>query len=108
VTRIWSGPKGLSLDLRRGPQLFFGSESRADAKWMSVARVLADPSSEGAVYLDVRVPERVAAGGLGVRPADEADPLALSAQGQTLTPQATAESTPTVNPQPTPESTPTL
>jgi cell division protein FtsQ len=108
VSRIWSGPKGLSLDLRRGPQLFFGSERRADAKWMSVARVLADPSSEGAVYLDVRVPERVAAGGLGVRPADETDPLALSTQSQIPTPTPTVVSTPTVNPQPTAESTPSL
>jgi cell division protein FtsQ len=98
VSRIWSGPKGLSLDLRQGPQLFFGSGQRAVGKWMAVARVLADPSSEGAVYLDVRVPERVAAGGLGTRPADEADPLAPSAQGQIVNPQPTPETTATLNP----------
>jgi len=62
-----------------GPQLFFGTSQRPVAKWMAAARVLAEPSSAGAVYLDVRVPERVAAGGLGVRPAVEADPLAPGA-----------------------------
>ena len=98
VSRIWSGPKGLSLDLRAGPELFFGSSARATAKWMAVAAVLADSSSEGAVYLDVRVPERPAAGGLGVRPADESDPLALSPQGQVVNPQPTPESTATLNP----------
>jgi cell division protein FtsQ len=98
VTRIWSGPKGLSLDLRQGPQLFFGSEGRAAAKWMAVARVLAEPSSQGAVYLDVRVPERVAAGGLGTRPVDATDPLAPSTQGQIINPQSTPETTSTLNP----------
>ncbi len=96
VSRIWSGPKGLSLDMRSGPQLFFGSQQRADAKWMAVARVLADPSAQGAVYLDVRVPERVAAGGLGSRPAEEIAPVTAPADPEI------------VNPQPTPESTPTL
>jgi cell division protein FtsQ len=94
VNRIWSGPKGLSLDLRSGPQLFFGSPARPVAKWMAIARVLADASSAGAVYLDVRVPERVAAGGLGTRPPEEIDPLALDpANAQPL-----PESTPTLNP----------
>ena len=32
------------------------------------ARVLADPSAAGDTYLDVRIPERVAAGGLGPVP----------------------------------------
>jgi cell division protein FtsQ len=98
VSRIWSGPKGLSLDLRAGPELFFGSADRPVAKWMATARVLAESSAEGAVYLDVRVPERVAAGGLGTRPAEEADPLAPTAQGQILDPQAQPETTATLNP----------
>jgi cell division protein FtsQ len=66
VKKIWSGPKGLALDLRQGPDLYFGTADRPVAKWMATASVLADPGSAGAVYLDVRVPERVAAGGLGV------------------------------------------
>jgi cell division protein FtsQ len=94
VSRIWSGPKGLSLDLRSGPQLFFGSPDRPVAKWMAIARVLADGSSAGAVYLDVRVPERVAAGGLGTRPVEAIDPLAVDPANAQVVP----ESTPTLNP----------
>ncbi|MEA2125914.1 MAG: cell division protein FtsQ [Solirubrobacteraceae bacterium] len=98
VSRIWSGPKGLSIDLRAGPQLFFGSADRPVAKWMATARVLAEPSAAGAVYLDVRVPERVAAGGLGTRPVEAADPLAPTPQGQIVDPQAEPETTATLNP----------
>lgn len=87
VKRIWSGPKGLSLDLRSGPQLFFGTSDRPIAKWMATARVLAEPSAAGAVYLDVRVPERVAAGGLGTAPADA-----------TLEPQVEVETATTLDP----------
>jgi cell division protein FtsQ len=77
--------------MRNGPDLVFGSGSDADRKWLAAVRVLADPSSQGATYLDLRVPERVAAGGLG--PIDQ-DP------GESVTPdpQATVESSPTLNP----------
>jgi cell division protein FtsQ len=98
VTRIWNGPKGLTLDVRSGPQLFFGAPSRLQAKWMATARVLAEPSAAGAVYLDVRVPDRVAAGGLAPAPSQETDPLAPNPQGQVLNPQLQAEETPTLNP----------
>lgn len=98
VNRIWTGPKGLTLELRSGPTLFFGGPSRPVAKWMATARVLAEPSAAGAVYLDVRVPERIAAGGLGTRPIDSADPLALSPEGQAPDPQPQAESSPYLNP----------
>jgi cell division protein FtsQ len=98
VTKVWSGPKGLTLDVRSGPQLFFGAPQRLVAKWMATARVLAEPSAAGAVYLDVRVPERVAAGGLGAVPQEGSDPLALNPQGQELNPQLQAEETPSLNP----------
>ena len=98
VTKVWSGPKGLTLDVRSGPQLFFGSPKRLDAKWMATVRVLAEPSAAGAVYLDVRVPDRVAAGGLGAVPEEDADPLALNPQGQELNPQLQAEEAPSLNP----------
>jgi cell division protein FtsQ len=52
------------VELRRGPELVFGDPTRARAKWAAAARVLAEPSAKGAVYLDIRVPERVAAGGV--------------------------------------------
>ena len=56
--------RGLVVDLRAGPSLVFGDAGRPRAKWQAAARVLAEPSARGAVYLDVRVPERVAAGGI--------------------------------------------
>jgi cell division protein FtsQ len=98
VSRIWSGPKGLSVDLRSGPQLFFGSSDRPVAKWMATARVLSEPSAAGAVYLDVRIPERVAAGGLGTRPVEEADPLAPTPEGQIVDPQVPPETATTLDP----------
>jgi cell division protein FtsQ len=65
---IGSGPRGLNAKLESGPPLIFGSSEDAAAKWAGAARVLADPSSAGATYLDLRVPGRVAAGGLGPLP----------------------------------------
>jgi cell division protein FtsQ len=91
VTRVWTGPKGLTLDVKSGPQLFFGASSRLQAKWMATARVLAEPSAAGAVYLDVRVPDRVAAGGLGTLADEETDPLSPN-------PQLQPEESPTLNP----------
>ena len=91
IERLWSGERGLTLDLRNGPDLVFGSGSDAARKWLAAVRVLADPSSQGATYLDLRVPDRVAAGGLG--PVEnEAAPTASTE------PQAIVESSPTLNP----------
>lgn len=64
VENVWTGEHGLSARLSNGPLLFFGSTERVDAKWAAVTRVLEDPESAGALYLDVRIPERTAAGGL--------------------------------------------
>lgn len=94
VRRIWSSPKGLTLDMRTGPQLFFGSQDRSDAKWLATARVLAEPSSAGAVYLDVRVPERVAAGGLGSAPTVAPNSLDVAPDNTQVAPEAPA----TLNP----------
>jgi cell division protein FtsQ len=66
--RLWWGDEGLTMDLRDGPPLVFGSRDAAAAKWAAAARVLAEPSAAGATYLDLRVPGRVAAGGLGPIP----------------------------------------
>jgi cell division protein FtsQ len=82
IDRLWTGPKGMMLALVDGPDLIFGDAVEADRKWLSASRVLADPSAAGATYLDVRIPERVAAGGLG--------PVA----------EPTPEATPETNPQP--------
>ena len=80
--------------MRAGPQLFFGTSARPLAKWMATARVLAEPSAAGAVYLDVRVPERVAAGGLGSAPTTPDTSLDLDPANA----QALPESTATLNP----------
>jgi hypothetical protein len=64
VENVWTGGHGLSARLRRGPLLYFGTTERLAAKWAAVTRVLEDPEAGGALYLDVRVPERTAAGGL--------------------------------------------
>jgi cell division protein FtsQ len=62
VTRVYSGSKGLTVALRGNLLAYFGDATRPHAKWLSLARVLADPSSAGASYIDVRLPERPAAG----------------------------------------------
>jgi len=77
VERIGRGDRGLTLELRDGPALVFGSRARSGAKWASAARVLAEPDAAGATYLDVRIPERVAAGGLAPISTPQAQPQAV-------------------------------
>jgi len=62
LARAFKGSMGLTLVLRPNLLAYFGDDSRPHAKWLSLARVLADPSSAGASYIDVRLPERPAAG----------------------------------------------
>jgi cell division protein FtsQ len=62
VESVSSGPRGLTVAMRGGLLAYFGDASRPHAKWLSLARVLADTSSAGASYVDVRVPARPAAG----------------------------------------------
>ena len=68
VERARRTDRGLVLEMRAGPDLIFGDPSRVRAKWAAAARVLAEPSAVGAVYLDLRLPERVAAGGVAPTP----------------------------------------
>ncbi|MGH2970128.1 MAG: cell division protein FtsQ/DivIB, partial [Solirubrobacteraceae bacterium] len=82
IDRLWTGPEGMMLALVDGPDLIFGDAADAHRKWLAAGRVLADPGSAGATYLDLRTPERVAAGGLG--------PV----------PEPTPQPTPEANPQP--------
>jgi len=60
--RVFLGPKGFTAVMRGGLEVYFGDSSRPHAKWLSLARVLADPSSAHALSVDVRTPERPAAG----------------------------------------------
>jgi len=63
--RLFFGQGGIRLDLAGGPDLVFGDADGAAEKWKAAARVLADDSSAGATYLDLRVAGLVAAGGVG-------------------------------------------
>lgn len=69
---------GLTLVLQDGPDLRFGGADRLAAKWAAAAAVLADENSRGATYLDLRYPERPAAGGLE-DPALQRDPESVNA-----------------------------
>jgi cell division protein FtsQ len=62
VTRVYNGPEGLTVAMGNGLLVYFGDSTRPQAKWMSLARVLASPNATGALYIDVRLPERPAAG----------------------------------------------
>jgi hypothetical protein len=62
VSKVFIGSEGLTVAMRGGLSIYFGDATRPHAKWLSAARVLADPSSAGATYVDVRAPERPAAG----------------------------------------------
>ncbi len=108
---------GIVVELHEGPELIFGDGRRAEAKWIAATRVLADPDSEGATYIDVRLPGRPAAGGLpagSVTPVAPAgtpiapstgtvtiDPAAAATGATTPTPPATVPTTPPATAAPT-------
>ena len=110
VARVYSAAYGLTLQMRNGLLVYFGDAGAARAKWTSLARVLADTSSAGAVYVDVRLPQRPAAGfPAGVSPAGveaatggTGTGAATSAGGSQATIEALAEAlrsaTPTASP----------
>ncbi len=62
VSKVLIGPEGLTVAMRNSLSIYFGDATRPHAKWLAAARVLADPSSAGATYVDVRAPARPAAG----------------------------------------------
>jgi len=86
--RVFTSPggQGLTVAMRGGLLVYFGDAARPHAKWTALARVLADPSSAGASYIDVRLPERPAAGfSAGSAPSASA----VSTTGQASTPEST-------------------
>jgi cell division protein FtsQ len=62
VTSVDQGVDSLKISLANGPTVDFGDATRPRAKWAAIAAVLGDQRSQGASYLDVRVPERPVAG----------------------------------------------
>jgi len=98
VRRVYVGERGWTLPLRDGPVLYLGGSERLAAKWAAIVAVLADPTSTGATYLDVRLPERPAAGGLEPPPDPAEQTPATGQPGQTTAPGATQTTPTTVAP----------
>lgn len=100
------GGRGWVVKMRGGPDLFFGPATRLHAKWIAATRVLADKAAAGASYIDVRLPERPAAGGLETAPAKDPNPDPLdrtpSGGAATTTPSTPQQSAPTGPAIPTP------
>jgi cell division septal protein FtsQ len=86
--------EGIVVELRDGPELYFGNATRLHAKWVAAVRILADPEAEGASYIDVRLPGRPAAGGL---PAQTLAPVAPAGSAE-LAPTGTDPTAPGVDP----------
>ncbi len=57
-----SSQSGVVVQLRRGPQLRFGTPTQLHDKWAVALAVLGNASSQGAQYIDVSDPGRPAAG----------------------------------------------
>ena len=109
--------RGAVAQLTDGPVIIFGRPFALVRKWRAAAAVLAQRSSQGATFIDVRMPERPVAGGLGVQldPQPEADALAAGAeptvpsgtstsQPAATDPTATGATTPGVTAQAAPQS----
>jgi hypothetical protein len=90
VERVFTGVKGLTVAMRNGLLVYFGDASRPLAKWLSLVRVLADQSSAGASYVDVRLPSHPAAGfPAGVAPPDASSTTAGGSGEQLGSPEST-------------------
>jgi cell division protein FtsQ len=87
AARVYTDSNGLTVAMRNGLLAYFGDATRPHAKWRSLARVLADPGSAGASYVDVRVPEHPAAG----FPSGTAPPMGAGTQAAS-TPESTVPS----------------
>jgi cell division protein FtsQ len=72
--------RGIVLTLEDGPELVFGDPSGVGDKWRAATSVLANEASQGASYVDVRLPERPAAGGLSVETIEPTDPALTYSQ----------------------------
>jgi cell division protein FtsQ len=98
--------RGAVAQLDHGPVVILGRPVELRRKWAAAAAVLADHSSAGASYIDVRMPERPVAGGLGLQ--HDAQTQALSGGIVPATvpqPGATSSTVSPTNPQQTPSQT---
>jgi cell division protein FtsQ len=62
----YSNEYGVVMTMKGGIPIRFGTGARAEAKWAAAAAVLADPKLQSLGYVDVRVPERPAAGAAAI------------------------------------------
>ena len=62
ATAAATAGRGLTVTLRNGPMIVFGSDGQLPGKWRSAIAVLASSTSAGASYIDVTSPSRPAAG----------------------------------------------
>jgi cell division protein FtsQ len=90
VARVYEGSEGLTVAMRGGLLVYFGNDTRPHAKWLSLARVLVSPGSAGALYIDVRLPERPAA---GFSSTTAANAPASAASGSASAPAGSADPT---------------
>jgi cell division protein FtsQ len=74
VARVFRGDRGLAATVKDGPKLYFGAGKRLRAKWSAAVAVLASERSQGASYVDLRIPERPVAGGFQPRQ-EQSQPL---------------------------------
>ncbi|MBA2505983.1 MAG: FtsQ-type POTRA domain-containing protein [Thermoleophilaceae bacterium] len=88
--------KGAFVRVRSGPEIVFGELRGLRAKWDAAARVLADTEAKGATYIDVSLPERPVAGGLGAKSVAPVSPAETP-----VSPAGTPVPAPQTNPQPT-------
>lgn len=66
--------RGVVAVLKDGPVVIFGRAEALARKWTAAAAVLAQRTSQGATYIDVRMPERPVAGGLDLQQDPQAQP----------------------------------
>jgi cell division protein FtsQ len=101
--------RGAVAQIAGGPVIIFGRPVELARKWMAAAAVLAQHSSQGASFIDVRMPDRPVAGGLGVQLVPQpqaqtlaagADPTVPGAGGGVATPPAPAAGAGTTQAQP--------
>lgn len=103
IERLHEVPgRGLVADMSDGPEVILGSAAELDAKWTAAAAILADETSAGAAYVDVRLPDRPVAGGLDLPPpapdeqpaaADAPAPVPVAPGATTAAPTASGTST---------------
>lgn len=82
------GDDGYVAELRDGPELIFGPAIQLRAKWAAAARVLADLEARGASYVDLRIPDRPAVGGLA---ATTLTPVAPAGTAVTVPPASSTD-----------------